>query len=113
MASMMGSALQRIGGTRPHDRTTPSARTRETATGRRCGLPRSGGRLRVGVVGAIAAAERLVFAVAATRTRRQMVSGLHAELVAAVRAPIGTGRDVAAGGNWISHARSATQPRPC
>lgn len=65
----------------------------------------------VGVLGAVAAAEGVPATVAAFRTRRQVLRGLHPEFVPALCALVGAGRDVAAGGNGICHRNSSVEAK--
>src|SRR4051795_1497218 len=57
----------------------------------------------VGIVDAVAAGDRVPLAVATAGARRHMARGLDVEVIAAVRAAVGAGRDVAACGDGISH----------
>src|SRR4051812_7826765 len=70
--------------------------------------------LGVGILGAVAAAERVPLAVVAAWARRQVLGRADLQLVAAVGALVGAGRDVAAGWDWFRHvACSLTVCRLC
>src|SRR5439155_15233031 len=66
--------------------------------------PLASGLVGVRVLRAVAAGDRLPrVGPIALRAGRERLEGLHLELVAAVRALVGAGRDVAADGNGIRH----------
>src|SRR4051794_17951141 len=57
------------------------------------------------IVYRVATRLRCPLPIATVRARRQMLRGLHLELVAALRTDVGAGGDVTTGGNRLSHFR--------
>jgi hypothetical protein len=65
--------------------------------------PLSSAPVRIGIVDAVATADGLPFRVVAARARRQRVDRAGVDRLAAVRAPVGPCRHVAAGWHWFRH----------
>src|SRR4051812_48083726 len=85
------------------DRVLRGRPGRRDDTSPRRGQPGGALAVRVRVVGAVAARQRLPLTVAAVRARRKMLGRPNVDRLAAIGAAVGPTRNVTAGGNWLSH----------